>query len=253
MKKLFLSVVIIVTVIFFCSCEKHTVFDLPPALAVSLVKFKDPSYVNNLIVTDYKNYKTFVLMRGNNCSAAYLKNFIRKDWIYSFEPLEGRIPYIELKDGWYLVDWSWYGYPYNGQVLLTEVTWDNYNGECSFDKSSPHISKNIYERKDVDVMDLVAYSYPDGNYPKYTFRYPNSTYTEEVNEYAYISHLIGGPYIGPLDFLNSKEDCLCNRVEEMDSLWDLLRTQLNTLIQNGDLYSLPHATQEQSLILIQNY
>lgn len=253
MKRVFLLAMIIATTVFFCSCERGS-YDLPPALTVTLVKFKNPSYVNNLIVNDYKTSSYFQLMRGNRCSAGYLKSFYDADWEYSFEPLDGRIPYIELSDGWYLIDWSWNGYPFNGKTLLTEVTWYNYNGEYVFDKSTPHISGNIYERKDIGVLDLVAYSYPDGNYPTFTFHYPNSSYVDEVNEYLYISHLIGGPELGAgVNYLDSKGDCLCNRVEEMDAIWDLLRSQINTLIQNGDLYSLPHATQEQEMEIINMY
>ena len=249
MKKSFLWAVIIASIVTLSSCEKHNVNGLPPDNAVTLMKFKDPSYVNNLIVNEYD--AGFLLMRGNKCSAGYLFNTYGNAWNYGFEPLDERIPYIELTDGWYLIDWSWYGYPYNGKALLTEVTWDNYKGEYSFDKSTPHISGNIFEKRDVNFMDLVAYSYPDGNYPLYTFHYPNSSYVEEVNEYLYFSYLIGGPYAGPhINFLSSNGDCLCNRVEEMDALWNLIRSQLNTLIQNGDLSSLPHASEAQKLELL---
>ncbi|MBQ6764141.1 MAG: hypothetical protein IJP45_03025 [Paludibacteraceae bacterium] len=249
MKRLFLSAIIIASIITLSSCHSGSEADLPPDNDVTLIKFKDPSYVNNLIVNDYST--GFFLMRGNRCNAGYLKNTYGKDWNYSFEPLDERTPYIELIDGWYLIDWSWNCYPYNGQTLLTEVTWDNYKGEYFFDKSTPHISGNIFEKRGVNFMDLVAYTYPNGNYPLFTFHYPNSSYVEEVNEYLYFSYLIGGPYAGPhIDFLSGNGDCLCNRVEEMDALWDLIRSQLITLIQNGDLYSLPRATEEQRLEIL---
>ena len=250
MKKIVLSIIVIALTATFIGCEQKEEA-LPPALTVTLMKFKEPSYINHLIVTDYSNCKDFLLMRGNNCSAGYLYYFSGKDWTYDFPSLDERTPYIELSDGWYLVDWPWYMYPYNGQVLVTDVTWDSYKGEWQFDKSSPHISQNIYERKDIGVIDLVAYSYPDGNYPTFAFRYPNSDYEDELNEYLYMSALIGGPHMGPMmHYLDASGDCLCNKVEKMDDLWNLLRLQLNTLIQNGDVYSLPAATQEQYLTLI---
>lgn len=250
MKKLLFPAFVIALISMLSGCERPSAA-LPPDLTVTLMKFEDPSYVNHPIVTDYSNFKDFVLMRGNRCSASYLYHFGGQDWTYDFPSLDERMPYIELSDGWYLVDWSWYVYPYDGQVLLTDVTWDSYKGEWRFDKSSPHISRNVYERKDIRVIDLVVYSYPDGNYPTFTFRYPNSDYEGDMNEYRYISALIGGPEIGPiLDYLDTSGDCLCNRVAEMDNLWDLLRSQLNTLIENGDVYSIPKATQEQYLSLI---
>lgn len=250
MNRAFLLAIIVVIAAFFCSCERPTGPGLPPALSVTIVKFKDPSYANNLIVNDYGKDKEFILMRGNRCSAGYLKDFMGKDWTYNFEPMEGRIPYIELSDGWYLIDWTWLYYPYNGNVLLTEVTWDNYNGEARFDHSTPHISaKNLIEKKGINVMDLVAYSYPDGNYPKYHFRYLNSDYEADLNEYYLIDQF---ECCGEEFLPRGGDDCWCDRVEEMDALWDLLRTQINTLIQNGDLYSLPRATQEQRLNIMYN-
>ncbi len=249
MKKIFISLFVIALTATFISCEQEEEA-LPPALTVTLMKFKEPSYVNHLIVQDTKNSDQFTFMRGNQCSASYLYNFGGIDWTYDFPSLEGRTPYVELLDGWYLVDWPWFQYPYGGQILLTDVTWENYKGEWLFDKSSPHISGNIYERKDIRVVDLVVYSYPDGNYPTFTFRSPNSDYEVELNEYLYISKHIGGPEIGPMHYLDTNGDCLCNRVEEMDNLWGLLQWQLNTLIENGDVYSLPKATKEQYLTLI---
>lgn len=247
MKKIFLSVVVMAIMAALVSCEKNGIYDIEPPLTVTLMKFKNSSYVNHLIVNDYKSSSCFMLMRGNNCSAGFLENFSGHEWTYDFPSLDGRTPYIELENGWYLVDWPWFMYPLNGQVLLTEVTWDNYNGECRFDKSSPHITGNIYEKKDINVLDLVAYSYPDGNYPKFTYQYPNSEYMEDMNEYRYFDMLIGSTEASPSGFLESGKDCLCNRVDEADALWDLLRTQLNTLISNGDVNSLPKATQEQRI------
>lgn len=241
------------------SCDNH---NSPSATApesyVTLVKFTDPSYVNNLIVNDYKNSEHFILMRGNRCSENYYMNSSGKDWPYDFSGLEDRTPYIELTDGWYLIDWTWEGYPYNGQTLLTEVTWDNYNGEYTFDKSTSHISSNkICIKKYVSVQDLVIYSYPDGNYPTYPFKGYNSkgTYVDEdVNEYLYHAFLLGNAHGFPSKpFLSENGDCLCNMVEDLDTLWDVFRQQLITLIKNGDLESIKHATPEQILELIGKY
>lgn len=250
MKKIFISLFVIALTSTFIGCEQKEEA-LPPALTVTLMKFKEPSYVNHLIVTDYSNCKDFLLMRGNNCSAGYLYYFSGKDWTYDFPSLDDRTPYIALSDGWYLVDWPWYQYPFGGQVLLTEVTWDNYKGEWLFDKSSPHISNNIYEKIEIRMLDLVVYANPDGNYPEYTYRYTGSNHKENMNEYRYFEHLIGGE-ASTWGFLERDEDCLCSRAEEADSLWDLIRTQLNTLIQNGDLYSIPKATKEQEYTLKQH-
>lgn len=220
------------------SCENNSQYqEEAPDSWVNIIKFTNPSYVNYLIVNDYGE-EFFFLVRGNHCSANYLKNSSDKEWIYDFPSLESRIPYIELTDGWYLIDWTWQYYPHNGKTLLTDVTWKNYHGEYTFDRSTPHISENAFQKKEIGIANLVAYSCPDGNYP--TFKYD----TVSLNEYIYFNTLIGGrySYMGiPTPFLGSDGYCLCSRVEELDALWNLIRQQLINLIKNGDLDNIPPA------------
>ena len=220
------------------SCENNRPMPEPADSAVYIVKFTKPSDVNNLIVTDY-GWEHFILMRGNCCSANFLKNTSGRDWIYEFPSIEDRIPYIELADGWYLIDWTWQYYPYNGKVLLTDVTWDNYHGEHLFDRSISYISgDDIYEKKEIEIGKLVNYLYPDGNYP--TFKY-NSIM---LNEFRYFHTLYGGRYScegKALPYLGNEGECVCSRVSEMDTLWEFIRQQLITVIKNGDLDNLPSA------------
>ena len=240
-----------------CDSSQNSNYSLGPKSQVTLVKFSNSEYVNNLIVNDYKNWEKFVLMRGNNCSPSYDKNFNHRDWSYPFPGLEGRKPYIELVDGWYLIDWSWGGYPYNGKTLLTDVNWDNYNGEVFFDRSMPHVSNNSFKKKYIYIADLVAYSYPDGNYPKYPIlQYNESKGIDTIayyNEFLYFETLMGGRIMSGTPFLFNTVYCLCERVEEMDALWELLRQQIIAVINNGDLNHLPSASDEQILQLLEGY
>ncbi len=247
-----------VLILTFVSCGNNQQLEAPqPEYALTLLHFTEPSYVNHLIVNDYDNTDSFVLMRGNQCDSAYQRNFSGKEWIYKFGSLNNRAPYIELTDDWYLVDWSWYMYPLNGHTLLTDVTWDNYKGECFFDKSTPHITDNIYERIDIVVEDLIVYSCPDGKYPTFMLNI-NDVYNidkgeepvEEVNEYIYYLRMLTTP---SHPYLEENGKCACNSVEELDGLWDVFRQQLIKLIENGDLKSLPSATSEQHIQLLGKY
>lgn len=240
------------SILTFVSCDNNSQLEVPePEHTLTLIHFTEPSYVNHLIVNDYENAESFLLMRGNQCDSEYLKNTSGQEWRYEFESLNNRIPYIKLVDDWYLVDWSWYMYPLNGQTLLSEVTWDNYNGEYTFDKSIPHITGNIYERKDIVIKDLIVYSCPDGKYPTFMYdskdAHSGEESTEEVNEYVYYSRILTYPY------LEENGNCPCNRVEELDALWDVFRQQLDKLIKNGDLNSLRSATDEEMKQLLGNY
>ena len=253
MKRNLTLLVITIVILMISSCGS-TEISVPeaPEPSLTLIRFTNPSYVNNIIVTDYDNFKGFVIMRGNECDEHYLKNTSGKEWIYDFPSLDSRTPYIELNDGWYLVDWSWSSYPYNGQVLLTDITWEKYKGEFGFDKSTAHISGNIYERIGIKVSDLVIYSFPDGNYPLFKFHgvhdRTGEEYVEELNEYLYFSSFFGGRgcVMSPsLSYIRKDGYCLCNKVEELDDLWELFRQQLNTAIGNGEILSIPSATDEQ--------
>lgn len=247
MKKMILPILAILT---FCSCDNNNVSHNPtgPTPWVTIIKFTKPEYVNNLIVSDYKNFDNFILMRGNECSANYLMNFHSQNWNHRFPSLEDRTPYIELTDGWYLVDWTWYHYPYDGKTLLTEVTWDIYNGECNFDKSVPHISKNVFQKKEIEFASFVTYLFQNGECPMFDIYVDYYKDTVRANEYLYFSSIFGhldgfdGNYG---DFLEGPEDrCLCNLTEELDDLWETIRQQLINIINNGDLDKLPVADYE---------
>lgn len=256
MKKYMCFILLLSVVFTFSNCGNHGgVEATEPEKYLVLMHFTEPSYVNNIIVNDYKDGEYFVLMRGNRCDEDYCKNsFYAEDWVEEIRSLSGRTPYVELADGWYLVDWPWSQYPHNAQTLLTDNTWDNYKGEYVFDKSTPHITGKIYETKYIRVQDLVVYSYPDDNYPTYPFKgnFSGIYIEDDVNEYLHYVFLIGAPGRSGMKYL-ANDDCLCNRVEELDDLWNLFRQQLITVIQNGDLNSIPYVTTDKEIELLGKY
>lgn len=236
--------------------------DLEPQPYVLIVKFKDPSYKEHLIVSDYSNGEggDFILMRGNNCERTQYLTFGYLDadgskingeaWDFAF-PERLRDPFWALPDGWYLIDWAWSistPYPFRGNTVLTEITFDNYRnyGVSEFDNSVPHISKDykeLYDQKEIKIADLMGYSYPDGKYPsyklhiygKYTYRDYNYDYDYDrtfTNPNSYHQALMR---VQPVSHV---KNCLCEVADELDTYWAQLQNQLTTLINNGDLDNL---------------
>ena len=219
--------------------------ELSPEPHITILKFKEPSYKNYPIVSKYgsNNDAELVLMRGNRCSAEYIKNTSGKEWTYDFQPTENRNPYIELADGWFLVDWMWYMYPFDGKILLTDVSWDIYNGEYHFESNQSHIQglENICYRKDIPIKDIIAYIYPEKNYPTYRINMYDTVsgeYVLEMNEYQLVEFTNCENHPA-FPYLSDKTTCMCEIVSEMDELWSIIRKQLITIINNGDINNLP--------------
>ena len=250
----------------FTNCDGRQPQAVEPESYVTIVKFTNPSYINNLIVTDYGGDNLF-LMKGNLCEHTHYISFPEKDvdgtiingdTEFNF-PERIRNPFWELPDGWYLIDWAWYGlstaYPYDGNTILTETNFQNYreNPSSEFDKSIPHISfnskKDIFDARMINIADLMAYSYPDGNYPSYEYHYFNKNTgvdtTETIfNQYFYHKKLC---HTRPVSNITN---CLCEIADEMDKYWSLLQEQIAELIQNGDLDKLKEFDVDQLYLTI---
>lgn len=184
------------------SCYKGQIsphFCKPPCI----IKFKDPAYMNNVLVVDTGN-TVFDLPGHTHCKC------------------EPRPIYWELADGWYLVDWKSPAdiyFVYNNDVkLLLDVTYDNYkdyiiNDSC-FSKSlrymmdldvklNPELdiyANDIYEVTKISIEHLVDYLYPNGSssYPTFESRgwdevekqkpiiYKNQiSYHKDIDDYLY--------------------------------------------------------------------
>lgn len=256
MKTSFFILVVLLGTMLFIGCNNGEL-DVEPQPYVLIVKFKDVSYKNHLIVTDYSEGAdgNSILMRGNWCERTQYLTFSEndvdgskingEDWNFSF-PERIRDPFWALPDGWYLIDWAWHGlstpYPYDGNTILTDVTFDNYRtyGPSEFDKSVPHVykgRKNIFESRMINIADLMGYSYPDGNYPSYKMRSYNKTSGADsikvfANQYFY--HRV----LACTKPVSNFENCLCERADELDGYWADLQSQITILINNGDLDNL---------------
>ena len=251
--KLFAGVIIGVVFLFTaCSSQPEIGDNEPEEPSVIIVKFKDPAYAEHVIVTDYENVNSLVLMRGNMCDVFFHKEFPESPSDGNIESdVKDRLrkPFWSLPDGWVLIDWAWFGttgqaYPYNGNCVLTDVTWDNFYdyNTYHFEREIPHITKlpqELYIKKGIRIADLMAYSYPDGNYPTFQIHYVNEkndydsilTYS---NEYFYFNALKRKR--------TDTSECLCcnETAEDLENLWRLLQSQISKLIENGDLYNLSY-------------
>lgn len=244
----------------------HDHFTSPPMEAlpgVTIVKFNDSSYRNHLIVSNYnRDSGGFILMRGNQCERTQWLTFwdydadgskIDGEWNFSF-PERLHDPFWALPNGWYLIDWAWFGfdtpYPFDGNTILTEVTFDNYReyGVSDFDKSVPHRymgnTENIFESRKIDIADLMRYSYPKGNYPSYSLRLYNKLQETDTviicpDQYSYYEQLA---HIRPVSHV---ENCRCEIADELDAFWALIQSQLTTLINHGDLDKMQKTSNHQ--------
>ena len=228
-----------------------------PKPSVGIIRIKDPVCLKNVIVWSDDDKEIMTLDRGNQCEHTFFQSFPRPDYDGSLLGATGEVnfperyrdPFWELADGWYLIDWAWHNvannpYPNLGYTILTEVTFANlYDyGTCIFDKSVPHISRSrdeLYETRRIYIADLMAYIYPDGNYPPIEhYRYIKEEQKEELvsypNQYFYHQGLYNAP------IASNVVTCLCDMADEMDAYWALLQNQLTTLINNGDLNKIKH-------------
>ena len=250
----------ILAVLLLSGCGGEPQMMLEPEASIVIVRFKNPAYTKNVIVWGNDNMAHLTLMRGNACERTFWRDFPTRDYDGSLFLGETdtvkfkeryRDPFWALPDGWYLIDWAWHGigamaYPYLGNTILTDVTFENLYeyGTCNFDKSVPHKAfarDDLYEKKEIFVSDLMAYMHPDGNYPSFQLYMPhshpysetgNDTILESPNQYSYHTSLSHVPYA------SNVTTCLCELDDQMDAYWATLQNQLATLINNGDLNNL---------------
>ena len=71
-RKYEVSLLSLLIAVFFSSCGwTNIVEDTEPRPYVLIIKFKDPAYRNNLIVSNYDDIEKLVLMRGNMCERTH--------------------------------------------------------------------------------------------------------------------------------------------------------------------------------------
>ena len=223
-----------------------------PDPGITIVKFRNTNYINNLLVYEEKGKEYFSLTRGNLCEHSYWQHHPENDRDGSVLGATEEVnftesyrnPFWSLTDGWYLIDWAWGNlsgdspYPYIENVILTDVTYDNYYsiGPHRFDKSLQHIiltPENMYRKKFIKLRDLIALAPLEDGHPTFELHYYNALDSEVVFSQSdqYLFHV--GLGSGDLVIASNASDCLCNHADQMDAYWAVLQNQLTTLINNG--------------------
>lgn len=228
--KFFINATLLLMLVSFCSCGPRNGVTAPEPY-YTLIRFTDPAYRNNIIVNRVYVGDTcyFEIMRGNQCigNPNHL-DYEQRHWEDYDIPERPRDPYWELPDGWFLVDWAWRYFPYRNLTLLTEMTWDKYDGNYQFDTSVPHINSGFIEEiQYLGAKELMYESHPDGNYPIF-----ESWLNGPRNEYQFY-----------LDMLHSKAlskdtiyDCLCAHADKCDEFWAYIQTEIAASIKKGNIH-----------------
>lgn len=216
---------VVVLLLLFNSCGPRNGMTEPEPY-YTLMRFTDSMYRNNVIINRVYDGDTcyYRMMRGNQCigNPNHMDD-AQRHWEDYDIPERPRDPYWELPDGWYLVDWAWRNFPYTNLTLLTEMTWDEYDGNADFDPSMPHINSGfVAEVRLVPAQILMEYSHPDGNYPMF-----ESLHNGLRNEYWFLTDM------NHTRALNNTGDCLCEHAEKWDEFWAYIQTELAAAINNG--------------------
>ena len=201
-------VILIFTSNLLTGCEQNA--SAPPP-SVTILKLKQPIYKNYILANYFSGGDSIILMRARRCE----------------EPTgqAGYSPYWELPDGWLLVDWKWFSFPYNaGLALLTEQTWDKaeYRDGKQFPQkwpvSEPHILQPVEKIYYIKAEDLAKYA---------NTKYPDM-----------LVRLISGyglEYGGVECSTDAGSTCFCEQSDLADSLWTIVQNDLSVAIKNGDL------------------
>ena len=202
--RVFLCIAIGIVGSIFMGCQSNK--DWPDKKSGDLIvmKFVQPEY-KNYVLANYKEGDDHISMYAvNRCGESI--------------GLSGNSPYWDLFDNWLLIDWKWWGLPYKykeGLTLLTEQKWDNYDLSAALPKWSltePHTFEPVAEIYYLSLDSLEKYT--DGHYDSQTKELVRST------------HALHNA---------SKDQCMCEKVETMDSIWTVLQRDLSAAIENGDL------------------
>lgn len=138
MKKTFylLSVFTIIAVTSSCDSispiETSKPSTIEDALTLTVIKFTNPSYKDNILATDTDNRDKQDVFYAFDYRITEISNINVYDWVAKYNMI-GQSPYIELTDGYLLIDWHWViilnlGDKYNsnyGRTILLEQKWSD--------------------------------------------------------------------------------------------------------------------------------
>ena len=195
---------IISACILFLSCNKKV--DHSNFYGIMLIKFKQVEYKNNVLAhdTEYKDYlyPAFSMYCGGVI------------------PQMGSTPYLDLPDGWLLLDWKWYYMEIESPcVIMTDLTWAQVEFPDSillkFPYSEDCINDPVEKLYSVDLHSIEKYS--------------SATYGETMNRLVH--NLVDPHAYYYYDEIKSP----CELENTMDSIWSILQQDFAVAITNGDI------------------
>lgn len=217
---LFLVKLLMLTLIIFVATGCPT---LPPpdlSSSIRLIKFND-STDKNYILAHYESESRYSdgeyaqVMRFNMCTSHSDHHYI-DEWRFDF-PESHRFPYWDLPNGWLLIDWRYYGFPYNkDQAVVLNQKWETlYQYDSWFFPKDMIRHKNpIVEWIEVDLHLLGTAL--------------EKTYSTEVLQLVNQTKNIGEFYD------DTQGNCACEIPDKLDSIWSVFQADLSNFIEAGN-------------------
>lgn len=194
----------------------------PPNLnnSIRLIKLKDSSDKDYILAHyepkgKYSTGEYAQVMRFNMCTSHPNHHYIN-DWIFDFSESH-HIPYWELPNGWLLVDWRYYDFPYNTtQAVVLNLKW-----ETLYQYDSWFFSKDLIRHKD-PILECIDISLTDFE------KYVEKKYSIEILQFVNQTK-------NPWDFYDVDDGyCSCEIPEKLDSIWAVFQADLSSFIETGN-------------------
>ena len=193
--------------------------------SILIIKFDNYSYKDKILAylrdDRYATGKEepTMTMRYNKC-IENPENVSTLEWNFDFAE-SPRTPYWELADGWLLIDWRWFHYPYNrSSSVIIDREWNDFlNGTWKWSRDEI-----------IDYDPIVGW-----------INVPINRITNSLNKtYSSTTYML----VESTSFLeqdleiNGQHVCLCEIPNLMDSIWSELQTDLSYIITHKGIKTL---------------
>ena len=200
----------IVAALLLQSCQQNTgELVAMPTNGMTYVKFASPEYINYVVVEDIQKDETgkrYCGIRGGGgcCEELHF----------------GSSPYIELPNGYYLVDWKWGGMIYQPTIFLVDLRWEDVEYRNQIWEYEPN---DVITNKFLKEWGSTSYKMID----QYLRTQPP---TSDAYEFPALWK------VESLESLSSSNKAyFFKEVEKQDSLQQIYIGRLTAIIQQGDI------------------
>lgn len=225
MKNINCTILLVLCLFLFNSCNQNAVDR--HIMGMSLVKFKSQEYLNYVVAEEVPiDMSSNPDMNSDHCpdKRAYK---IRSVEGVSQDFFIGKTPYIELSDGYYLVDWKWGNFIYKPFNLLLDVLWsDVQDRQQLWGVETPIASEDFIDkwgdtnRSEIDLYLQIVPAANDNSYGVST---------------DHLRPVFLGRYHSLSDVPEGIREDYIHEVERQDSLQHIYVERLKYIIQKGAL------------------